>query len=785
VTLRRASVFLIGIVVLLSACTSNDSETSAPVQIGAVVPTRVTPTPTETPTPTVTSTPTSTFTPTVTHTPSNTPTETPLPTETQTPTVTPTETPLPTETPTETPLPTETATATPEPTETPSPEPTADLGLGGALEYGQAVFGRIDGDVYELVYTFDAQAGDLVTVAMNRVNEDETLDPLLILRNANGATLITNDDVTPGFSRDAGIIEFAIPETGSYTIVATRFGGQFGSSVGDFELSFTANGIVIIGGGRPVAQGTSQPQLDNEIVYGQRVTGTINNDRPEIRFNFRAQAGDVIGIRQNGGQGNLDSFLVLLSPEGTELITNDDDPAGAGFDSYIDGFVIPEDGVYTIIATRYNRALGTSSGTFELLLEREGESGATTTTTSLGISSLSYGDSTTGTISHSAPYSRYEFTGNAGDRVQIKHEAISGNLDPYLILVDPEGRPLVRNDDVNNTSLNAMIDIVLPEDGVYMVVTSRYMRLFGDSTGTYSLSLSLLEQGVASITVSTGAIVQDIQSGSPIAGALIENYEEVYTFFANAGDVINAQLLGASDTIDPVLVLEDAYGIEITRNDDNLMDAASVRNSELAAITIPQTGYYVFVVRSFSELGNFTIQFTLTESTSTGTPFIYLPHNPLLSGTIIEGQQNFSPLFGVGEWLLGEQFLPSVTILSTRLMPLPEGAIIERVTLDLTNCLYSFEDSLFLLGGVRVMENSVTGELPQISNLVVNRDRPAFAQSNNCSQIDITSLIQAAYARGAEYVQLQLDTPNRLVDNQRQDVIVFSNPIIRVEYRLP
>ncbi len=787
-TLRRACALFIVMVAVLSACTGDEPELATPVQIGAVVPTRITPTPTDTPTPTETSTPTLTFTPTVTFTPTSTPTatDTPLPTETATSTSTPTDTPTPTDEPTATPTATDSATDTPTPTDeptntptsaptdTPVPQPTADLSLGGGLTYGQVVTGRIDADVYELLYTFEAQANDVISILMNRTDSAENLDPLLVLRDPDDNILVTNDDLTPGISRDAGIVDFAIPRAGAYTIVATRFGGQFGSSSGSFTLSLTSGAdvpVVDVGAGDP----------DGLITYGDRVTGTINNDTFEGRFDFLARAGDVIDIRLNNTQGNLDPLLILISPDGTEIAINDDDPAG-GFNSYIDSFVTPSDGVYTIVATRFNRALGTSSGNFELLLTlvNGGED------TAISANTLTPNEVALGSLDDSNFSALYEFSASAGDRVFISMDRVQGDLDPYLILISPEGRPLVRNDDVDETTFNALIDTVLAEDGVYTVVATRYQRLFGQTRGDYSLMLVVVQDfpNVPDTEVTSGQVVQSIESGQTLEGELTTSYEQTYTFFANAGDVIDAQMRAVSGEIDPILVLEDIYGTEMTRNDDNFLDTESSRNSALRSIVIPDTGFYMLSALTFSEPGSYSIQLDITPQSAPVTPFIYLPKNPLVSGSVIESSGAI-PVFAIGEWRVDGVDLPAVTILSIRLLPLPSNAVIERVTLDLTDCLFSFEDTLSLLGGLRVMENNIVGNSPQISEAVVDRNRPATAQSNECAVLDITSLIESAYARGATYIQLQVDTPQTLVDNNRQDVTVFLNPVTRLEYSQP
>jgi len=210
----RASLIGLILLIVLSACDTTQDAT--PTLRGASVPTRI-PTDTPTATPTNTATPTSTNTPTQTDTPTNTPTATPS--NTPTATFTPSNTPTPTNSPT--------ATVTPSPT-APSEE----------IE-SQASFraqGTIDDETPRAYYFFEASRGDLVNIEMNTIGG--FLDPLLLLVDANGQVLETNDDAAPGV-RDAAIRGFRIPENGTYIVIATRFREEEGPTSGEFELDFT------------------------------------------------------------------------------------------------------------------------------------------------------------------------------------------------------------------------------------------------------------------------------------------------------------------------------------------------------------------------------------------------------------------------------------------------------------------------------------------------------------------------------------------------------------------
>ena len=106
---------------------------------------------------------------------------------------------------------------------------------GQLLRSGQTVTGRVNDGNPDDEYVFEAAAGDIITIAMNKTSGD--LDPLLRLLDADGDGLTSNDD--GGADRNALISDFSAPYTGEYTIRATRYNGADGSSAGAYELTLT------------------------------------------------------------------------------------------------------------------------------------------------------------------------------------------------------------------------------------------------------------------------------------------------------------------------------------------------------------------------------------------------------------------------------------------------------------------------------------------------------------------------------------------------------------------
>ncbi len=210
-------------------------------------------------------------------------------------------------------------------------------------------------------WEFDGLAGKTVTISMLATGGG-SLDPYLILLGPDGRELATNDDASAlnlGIF-DAQIADFVLPQDGVYTIRATRYGEEYGSSVGPYELRMQF--------------GTPEPVEATPIAFGQTVRGTISEESFKQYWSFEGAAGDTVAITMvdvSTGR-TLDPYLILTDAIGVTLIENDDaTSASVGlWDAQITGFRLPLAGTYIIQATRYGESYGSSYGEYELTLTR-------------------------------------------------------------------------------------------------------------------------------------------------------------------------------------------------------------------------------------------------------------------------------------------------------------------------------------------------------------------------------------------------------------------------------
>lgn len=103
------------------------------------------------------------------------------------------------------------------------------------LSYGSSVSGSITEQQRYVLYSFEAQQGDVVTIAMNATGG--TLDPALYLISPDGIQVTYSDDIAPGGeNRNSAIQEQTLAFSGTYYVVATHYGLQVGGTYGTFTL---------------------------------------------------------------------------------------------------------------------------------------------------------------------------------------------------------------------------------------------------------------------------------------------------------------------------------------------------------------------------------------------------------------------------------------------------------------------------------------------------------------------------------------------------------------------
>src|SRR5437763_1913282 len=164
------------------------------------------------------------------------------------------------------------------------------------IDFGQSVTGKISNDAFRVVYSFQARKGDIIDASLTAT--DSGLDPVLLLADAEGNVLVSNDEDanSPG-TLDAAIYDLRIKQTGNYLLVATRFGREAGDSKGGYSLSLDRL--------PPESLGVV-PEKAILLDYGNSARGSIDANSVMRFYLIEAQKGDVLTINAEGTRGNLD-----------------------------------------------------------------------------------------------------------------------------------------------------------------------------------------------------------------------------------------------------------------------------------------------------------------------------------------------------------------------------------------------------------------------------------------------------------------------------------------------
>ncbi len=325
-------------------------------------------------------------------------------------------------------------------------------------------------------HDFVGSAGEIVTISVRAT--DNQLDPTVSLRDSSGSEIASNDDQTtdPALGPyDSQIANFALPETGTYTIQITGFAGLGGT----FDLTIARGGTRALAA-TPTPEPTITPDIPTptqQIIKGTVYSGDV------YTYAFDANAGDVYTITVVATSSDFDPRVSVYFND-DYIADNDDygssDPNLQSTDSRIYNLIIHETGSYDIDVRGYSD----SEGDFALTIDPV----ATDAPTGQPVEAVELGTVDSGEI-----YS-YSFEAEAGDYISLTVRNLTLGFDPYITLLDADGTVLFDNDNEGSTYGDyAYFDAKIPnfritESGTYTVEVSGVQG----SSGTFGLTIGTL-----------------------------------------------------------------------------------------------------------------------------------------------------------------------------------------------------------------------------------------------------------------------------------------------------
>ncbi len=368
----------------------------------------------------------------------------------------------------------------------------------------QPQIGLITNDNAYQTYSYEGLAGEIINVSLTATNG--SLDTLLIVLNSSGNVIASNDDIISAANTNSAIDSLRLPAEGVYTIVATRYGKLVGGTQGNFEILVSGSALptelleLDLPSGDIEITLTWQSDADLQLLVRDPSGRAIYDDFPSAPSGGTLTSqGNVNCILAEGNPVSYiywpDDFLrigsyeievwfqstcnvventffnIYVVVEGELILT---DNVNINFNErYVVSFNIDQTGIATV-------GLGGITGGSETL------NYAVELPSAVRIQS---GQSVQGSITPDDKFDLYIFEGRAGDLITIDMQATSGTLDTLLFLIDPNGIEIAANDDANETTNSLIANILLSQDGEYIIIATHYGTIFGGTIGGYNLSL--------------------------------------------------------------------------------------------------------------------------------------------------------------------------------------------------------------------------------------------------------------------------------------------------------
>lgn len=222
---------------------------------------------------------------------------------------------------------------------------------------------------------------------------------------------------------------------------------------------------------------------------------------------------------------------------------------------------------------------------------------------------LTNGGMHSGTIGSSGEVDSWSFHASIDDNLNLaigEVEPTSG-FSPWIRLFAPGGQMVAQSSGPLAAQLN---NIVAPENGTYTVLVSSDATA---STGTGGYALSLVAVP-GSYTTSSGDQGEAMTNGANYSGVITLGDLDVWTFTANAGDLLNAAIGEVEPTVgfSPWIRLFGPDGALLWSTTHPVAD-------QVHDIVAPASGTYSLLVASYADQAAGTGGYTLTVANTPGS----------------------------------------------------------------------------------------------------------------------------------------------------------------------
>jgi hypothetical protein len=447
--------------------------------------------------------------------------------------------------------------------------------------------GMLSDDRYSDGFFFSGDMGARVQIDLT----SGAFDTYLILVGPTGEVMAENDDLDVAVNTDSRI-SLLLPYAGDYQLLATSYGA---SALGPYRLELSI---------------LEQRRVDfRDLDVGDRVDGDLDSEdgvwvaRGTYADGYDLEVTEEIQVEITLESSDFDAYLYLIGPDGD--IAGENDDSDASLDSRMVER-LDQEGTYRIIATSYEL----HEGAYTLSIEER-------RTRALEARVIEIGATIAGELTTDDPmgaarsrhFDPYEL-----DLVTDQHVVFtmrSTEVDSGLRVNLPSGELL--RDDNSGGGLDAMISLVAPFDGTYLVVATTggsgalgHYELAVTAPGAIESETQLLEFGA----VVAGQLAHDdaIRPGR-------DTYRDLYQFEGEAGRSAELLLTATTAGLDPYLLLIGPAGDILSANDDG----GGGLDSRIQ-IELPDSGRYTVIVTTYQPaVGGYDLALSELEPVVFGT----------------------------------------------------------------------------------------------------------------------------------------------------------------------
>ena len=458
---------------------------------------------------------------------------------------------------------------------------------------GEAVEGTLDDEGDGDVFVFEAVEGELYEIAVVL----GTLPASFVgVDDAGWFVLGNNDDRGDGSLET--LLMWRAPESGDFYVNVTSYDeGSYTLRVGVSDIvDDYADGVV----------GASR------VVLEEAVEGVLDYDGDDDYFVFEAVEGELyeIGV----ALGTLsDSMVSVFDEDGVELGWNDDRVDGSLASLVV--WKAPESGDFYVEVSGhggnfYAEVPGYGEGSYRLTVVTsdivddyaDGVDGA---------ARLELEEAVVGVLDYPGDVDYFAFEAMEDELYEL--EVDLGTLADWVevAVFDEDGVELDRNVDRGNDFLGSRLVWKAPESGEFYVEVSGHSGNFyvvgGYAEGSYSLTV-----GTSDILDAFGDGVDGaawVMLGEAVEGVLDYPGDADYFAFQAMEDELYELEVDLGTLSDSVVVVLDAYGWELDRNDNR-------EDGSLASRLLwrsPATGHFYVEVSGFGGEGSYVLTVAISE----------------------------------------------------------------------------------------------------------------------------------------------------------------------------